>query len=438
MRMKIKAKNPNITSLKFLKRNVPKQVSIQRQKKRNHPSYTDNTCLDLLATAHMDTIYPLICCHLTLDGHIDKNRLAEAIQLSSSYVPEILYVFDPIHGRFVDNGLTSKQAFLPKDHVMHWDFRRDTQLKIRIRSTAGQDHLTIGINHGLSDSIGFLQYLSLLTALYNGTPIPSHLRNHRELIPYLKKVRIQGATEQEKNTNSSNRLQLPGDPGGRYQLLTVSLNPGQLRALHKKAEHYQATVNDVLLTAYARVTARFLNSDRVLLPCPANLRPLLSTPGELTVVNLTGLYRVAVELHPQHSFTETLVQIHTEMLLQKSRNRCLSGIKPLSAIYRLTPYLFVKLLCRLCYRPLPISYTNIGEIHPDQLRFKDCPVLRCYLSGAFRKAPDFQLTVSTYQNTCTLSSSFIGSPKHSAIVKTILHAIKQELLTWSKEAPPFS
>ena len=399
---------------------------------------TRGHCLDFIETAHRGRVYPFVYCHITLHGEIDTARLTEAVRVSSLYVPEILFAYDFGRGQFVDKGLTADGVILTGSHVFGWGWRWDLstgpQLRIEITQEAGKSSVLIGISHILSDGAGFLQYLYLLAALYNGDPVPCELANVREVGPILSAVQVGPVTQQERNgkRDDAQKLSLAGS-GELYQSLAVTLDTEVLKAIQAKVKRMGATLNDIFLAAYARVVAREWNVNRVLLPCPADLRHFRPRPDALTVANMTGIYRLAVELQPQHRLTEILKQVQIEMNLQKTRRRCFSGIAFLHCVSPKTPIPLLEYLCRKYYHVLPISYTNFGAIDAGRLHFKNSAVEKCFLSGTYRAAPDFQLSISTFQGVCTLNSNMIGSAERIDKGQYILDRVKSELIAWTQE-----
>ncbi|MDO4313295.1 MAG: hypothetical protein Q4C52_09430, partial [Eubacteriales bacterium] len=59
-----------------------------------------------------------------------------------------------------------------------------------------------------------------------------------------------------------------------------------------------------------------------------------------------------------------------------------------------------------------------------------CNIESCYLTGAYRKAPDFQLSVSTFNGICTLNCTLIGTIQRKIEGEKLLKEIKTELLDW--------
>lgn len=394
--------------------------------------------MDFIETAHRDRVYPFIYFHIALYGEINIARLTEAVRISSLYVPEILFAYDFGQGKFLDKGLTADCAVIAGSQAFgcgwRWDLSTGPQLKIGITQEDGKSSVLIGISHILSDGAGFLQYLYLLAALYNGDPVSCAFVNVREIGPLLNMVKVGPATQQERNGKRADaqKFSLTGR-GELYQCLAVTLNADAMKAIQAKAKRMGATLNDVFLAAYARAVASEWNVNQVLLPCPANLRCWRPMPDALTVANMTGMYRLAVELGPQHQLSEVLQQVQIEMVLQKTRRRCFSGISFLHRVSPYTPVVLLEYLCRKFYHILPLSYTNFGVIDTERLHLKNCVIEKCFLSGTYRTAPDFQLSVSTFQGVCTLSSSMIGSAQRISKGQDILERVKEELTNWTRE-----
>lgn len=397
---------------------------------------TRGQCLDFIETAHRKRVYPFVYCHIALHGVVDVARLTEAVRISSLYVPEILFAYDFGQGKFVDKGLTVDRVILVGSCSFGWGWRWDLstgpQLKIGITQEGGKSSMLIGMSHILSDGAGFLQYLYLLSALYNGDPVTFGLVNMREIGPVLNTVQVGPATQQERNGKKAAVLSLDGR-GELYQSLAVSLDTDTMEVIRAKSKRMGATLNDVFLAAYACVVANEWNVDHILLPCPADLRRFSPTPDALTIANMTGVFRIAVELQSQRRLTEILKQVQIEMALQKKRRRCFSGISFLHGVSLETPVVLLEHLCKWHYHIPPISYSNFGAIDAERLTFKNCVIEKCFLSGTFRIPPDFQLSISTYQGVCTLSSNLIGSAERISKGQNILERAKQELITWTSE-----
>lgn len=407
-----------------------------------HPTLQPTTkceCLDFVEAAHSDRVYPTMQCHLEIDGTLDGERLIGAISQSAQYVPEILCAFDFKRGRFVNQGISADKVLAtgPVDASKAYfaDLSQNPQLQV-IRSANEQKNVAIFvISHILTDGMGFLQYLYLLASLYNGEQPNPALQNFRAITPILKNIHVRPPTEQTRHGKQAHIPPLrPLNDGKEHCCLKVTIASDDLDALHRKAKQYGATLNDVFVTAYARVIAQLHSIDTVVIPCPVNLRNFQPMVNGLTIANMTGMYkRITIEVRPEDEFTAILLQTHVEIALQKSRHRCFAGIQPLHFAFRKIPYSFMRSAIKTFYPIPPVSYTNIGVIDNSNLNFNGCNIKSCFFTGAFRQPPDFQLTISTFRNVCTLNCTLICETGDEKIGQNILEQIRQELLKWIQQ-----
>ena len=125
-----------------------------------------------------------------------------------------------------------------------------------------------------------------------------------------------------------------------------------------------------------------------------------------------------------------LKQVQIEMALQKAHCRCLEGIPALNHAAQHFPPALVTQMIQAIYRLSPVSYTNLGVLDHEKLSFRGCGTQSCFLTGAYRQAPDFQLTVSTFQNICTLNCTLRGSPDDRETGQHMLRQTAGEILSW--------
>lgn len=393
---------------------------------------TECECLDFVEAAQRHKVYPVMYCHMEIAGHLNIDRLKAAVQSTYRYVPEILYAYDFKYGCFADIGLTVDDTVFLRNNLYFWDLSSRPQLQINICRQGEQDIVTFGMSHILTDAEGFLQYLYLLAMLYNERLFSLPLHNCRKIAPVLKTVCVHKSTQQ---TQKGRRKKVPPlrnwSKGKEFFCLVSRISSKELSLLYTKAKNNKVTLNTVFMTAYARTIARLENLDVVIIPCPADLRRFSNETNQLTVANMTGIYRrVTIEIKPQHTFIDTLSQVQIEMDLQKSRYRCFAGIKELYYAFHKVPRPLLGQIIQRTYRLLPVSYTNIGKINGKKLSFNDCHIASCYLTGTYRLPPDFQLSISTFQDVCTLNCTLIGKQEDKRTGQFILEQVKQELLEW--------
>ena len=408
----------------------------RKHTKRSVDVTTDCECLDFVEASHRHRVYPLMYCHMDILWHLDIDRMKQSVTLSGEVVPEILYAYNFKKSRFVSLGYTAddviKYNVEQPDHFLRLDLSSHPQLQIFITPKEDHDLVLIVMSHILSDGEGFLQYLYLLAALYNGKNLDNNVQNLRDISLLLENIHILAPTQQ---TKYHRHISIPPlrskENGSQIFCLTSQIPASSMILIHQKAKKSEATLNDVFMTAYARVIARLKNINTVVLPCPANLRKFHPGLSDLTLANMTGIYqKVVIEIPPGCSFTTTLQQVHLEMELQKSQNRCFAGIKALNETFHKVPRPLLGQVIKATYRLLPISYSNLGIIDHEKLHFKNCTIQSCFLTGTYRIPPDFQLTVSTFKNICTLNCTLLGSADSEKGGQCLLELIKQEMLDW--------
>lgn len=391
-------------------------------------------CMDLIEIAHRDRIYPVIYCRMTVKGNLDQERLKDAVTLSADYVPEILYCVDYRKGCFVNRHLTADQVICKgkdaSDVRLDWDLSSDVQLKIWILAENNAENLVIGMSHIVTDGSGFLQYLYLLCAIYNGEKPDAEAKNNRDIKMVFRDMPffLSPGSLIFKDRSRTGKVLSELHDGSNHYCIGRSLNGADFTGLCLKAKSMHVSVNDVLLTAYSRVVSRRMEKKAVAIPCPADLRRISSLPDELTIGNMTGIYSgVSVTVSEKDSFSAALYQIHREIRRQKAEFLCCRGIRLLHFVHGRIPMNWLIRIIRMNYRLSPVSYTNIGKIDAGRLRFAACSIESCYLTGAYRKAADFQLTVSTFKDRCTLNCALVGNTERKTEGEALLEEIREEL-----------
>lgn len=393
-------------------------------------------CLDFVEVSHRHRVYPLMYVYIDILGHLNADRLKRSVSLSGRIVPQIFCGYDFKKGRFANLGYTADDVVKYVEEqsrlLLRQDLSCNPQLQIFITPKYEHDNVVIVMSHILADGQGFLQYLYLLAEIYNGSQPDKDIQNMRDITPLLEGIHvITYAKNKQYNKNISMLPLRSMKSGDDFLCLTTQIPADIMKLIHQRAREAGATMNDVFMTAYARVLSRLQKTTSVFFPCPADLRKFHSGLNSLTVANMTGVYRrITVEIPMGCSFFRTLQQVHAEMELQKGQYRCFAGIKALNRIFCKVPRNLLERGIKAAYRLTPVSYTNLGIINHEKLYFKGCIIQDCFFTGTYRHAPDFQLTVSTYKNVCTLNCTLLGDENDDKNGRYILEQIKNEIMDW--------
>jgi len=99
----------------------------------------------------------------------------------------------------------------------------------------------------------------------------------------------------------------------------------------------------------------------------------------------------------------------------------------------------MSLLCSLCGRRLAldlmrhrlrsplICMTNIGELDSKRLVFADTRIESAFECGSIKYKPHFQVALSGFDGSITLSSNLYGNEKDRVIIDAFLREMEEEL-----------
>ena len=394
---------------------------------------------------------PLIRCYSRFNRHMNENALREAVDLSFSVVPLIGCCFDE------KSHCWRKHFFSPPD-VLHTveangkdteeiartlllspiDLALEPQLKVILVKGNCHDDLCVIINHMISDGAGFKQFLYLFSRLYSECakdpdccerPVPFDRRDFGQILQNLStrdKLSLLSTKSNSEKQDPLLRLPLNGDPYNPF-IEILRLESDFFIQLKSFATINEASVNDMFLASYARVARQMTGCRTVTIPCPVDLRKYKMPGQTFGICNLTGSYSCSVAVDAGDSFETTLNEVSRQMQEKKASMNCLKGPMLYHLLFRMLPFRTMK---KTFYKisPVPVtSYSNLGVLDQTKFCFGDLAVEDAFLSTAVKNPPYFQVSISTYENCCTLTSSMYGTEGDRNIVANFLARMRNEL-----------
>ncbi len=394
---------------------------------------------------------PLIHAYLQFDGIVDEQTLIHAVTASIAYVPLLECVFSPalLSPKWISRGFTGADlVFAEAVDDSELDSRTnailtqvlsvetDPPLRLTLLHAASGDRLCVVMSHLVCDGSGLKQYLALVSDLYNrllsGLALPPATQTIRSAQRLFRRMRwperLSLWSMKYASLQQSELLRVPytGDPA-RPLIRTRSLPPDTLAALKLYAHAHHATVNDVLLTAYARTLARATGEPHVSLPCPVDLRKYLGEGDSLSICNLTTNYVVTADVLDNTTFAETLHVVSSQISEQKASNACLKSVLLVEFAFRWIPFGWMKRLFPKLFTIPVTSYTNLGLLDAERLRFGAASLTGALLTGAIKYSPYFQVSVSSFEQTLTLSCNLYGTAGDGETADAMLESIVFEL-----------
>ena len=371
--------------------------------------------------------------YVWFDGRLDVEKLIGAVDTVAAIVPESLCRFDSRRMRFGEAGFTAQDVVTECQQEptcgRTWDIRGGPQVRIDVSHGPSGDSMIVGVSHVLADGAGLEQYVSLLADAYNGT-LPN-LSNNRSVVPIVAIAHLGPATKDEKWDRHIPSMCLPLPSTGQEHFCPhVTVPASIMKPLYDLAKSRSVTLNDVFLTACGRIVASMLGVNIVPLQCPVNLRPFIDA-GPLTVANMTGVYRVVMDMDPDDSFSATLEQVHRKIAVQREQGRHFFNIPSLEKATRRFPAGILRRSIERSYQVRPVEYTNLGVLAP--IAFSGVNATSAFITGAYGRYPEFPLSISTFSGATTFATTLEGDQARAEAGEKTLRRVIQECTDWLAE-----
>lgn len=404
---------------------------------------------DIMQNFYRTAHEPLIRCMMCFSGQLDADALLRAVDLSVAAVPPLACRFDSETHSWKENGFSAKNILqvvseresntAEKLLLSKINFEHEPQLKLFLVRGETDDTLCVIISHLVADGAGFKQYLYLLAELYSRcvenpvyhtAPQPGD-RTLGQLLrgySFREKKSIFTAKPEMLREDASEFPPLKGD-GKRPFVVRCVLEKDLLATAKAYGKSRNASINDLLLTAFVRAVSGWTGSSHIEFPCPVDIRKYLKDRESCGICNMTSNYLCKADIPAGELFDGTLRNISEHMTVQKKNLACLKGPALLNVLFHILPYSILHgLFSKLFVIPV-VSYTNMGILDEKRLFFAGVKVRDAFLSTAVKHAPYFQVAVSTWQGNCSLCSSFYGTPDDEKQICDFLNSMKREILS---------
>ncbi|GEM_PF-5740684 len=108
------------------------------------------------------------------------------------------------------------------------------------------------------------------------------------------------------------------------------------------SKQMNVTINDIILTSYIRFLHKHTKTNRIVMPCPVDLRKYLSINQKHGICNLTGNYYCDVSIKKEDTFCDTLYKISEQIKTQKKNNKCLKPLINLQLAFKILSFRYLK------------------------------------------------------------------------------------------------
>jgi NRPS condensation-like uncharacterized protein len=385
------------------------------------------------------------------DSRLDEAALKEALMLSLASIPILATKFSSRPGRAVWESIPRddlERAFAATEDAATFEAERTFSIREEIGPQvracvlrAERSALAITMNHMVADGEGFKEYLYFLCDTY------SRLRRDPGYVPPTiagdrgigEIMRAFGAWEkmgawlrQRGDTNRSGTLTFPFDTakGSQPFIATREMSRERISRLKAYCKARGATINDAALAAYYRVLARYIGPpalDGLEVPIMIDMRRYLKDKRFDALRNLASTTVTRLKMEPGETFDQTLKKAKVLMDRLKRSHLGLGGYIKVWLLFGLSGERRAFRLMQHGLRHPLICMTNIGEIDATRLRFEGTAVVSAYVCGSIKHKPHFQIALSGFDGTITLSSNLYGTPQDRKRIDAFLSEVENEL-----------
>ena len=181
-----------------------------------------------------------------------------------------------------------------------------------------------------------------------------------------------------------------------------------------------------MMTALLRVLFRRFG-DTASLPCAIDLRRFLPEHKAAGACNLMSNLCCYVGPDLGDSFESTLFKVKKQMDVQKNDLGCIKNIVLLEKLFTGFPYKIAYDLLKKYFSNPPVAFTNIGILDKNRLVFGSTKMMDAYMTGSVKYIPNFQVSLTTFDNQATLCVNLYGTQNDRKIIIGFLDDLMREL-----------
>lgn len=322
---------------------------------------------------------------------------------------------------------------------------------ILLRGTT-TDMLVVKLSHLCSDGAGVKEYINLLGAIYTHLSLGGSkdqiikefgegnesFRDQSHVFKYAGISDVKSAYRPKQEQQAS-LWSFPSQPNkNKSPKMSVGrLSREQTLCLTKWTKAQQATLNDVIMTAYFRALSHFTvyaepRTAEKMIGLTIDLRRYLPNYTTGAICNLSGMEMPVIKMEDGESFNQTLVRVKQSMDKIKGQNPGLSsaaGMEILAGMKLST----VKEMYNQQYEQavqmgmaLPLM-TNFGVIADEPIQFGEIQAEDGYMTSPIMYAPFFSMGASTYNGRLTFTIGYHAPETSKEKVDKFLECVINQL-----------
>jgi NRPS condensation-like uncharacterized protein len=163
-------------------------------------------------------------------------------------------------------------------------------------------------------------------------------------------------------------------------------------------------------------------------PITVDMRRYLKEKSFKSVTNLSSSIIINMAAPDKDDFRKTLSKVKSEINTRKNNFLGLNSLVKLDVLFKLSSKKSAFEILEKSLKHPKLFMTNAGIIDSSRLLFEGSTVESSFLSGSIKYRPHFQMCISTFNDTITLSVNLYGSKKDYDNVSSFFNLLDQEIL----------
>jgi NRPS condensation-like uncharacterized protein len=393
-----------------------------------------------------------------LDRHIDFEILKKAMRLTIYAEPVFsCYYMEDLRSSWwqkqdnIDESLLIDLVETETDPEIEISTFLTTEIRpfrfpiVRARVIRGKkkDILCINMNHTPTDGAGLKEFTKKLALTYTNLvknqdfEVKPDLGGDRSLkqvtenFSLLQKIKFtrEGFRSPKRGLTWSFDWARTNDDNLKF-ISAMKLDSGTFDHIKSNSKRNNATINDIVLTAFIRSFATTNSRNHYAAKpviVPVDLRKYVKPGADISICSLTGSLVCNIGRLAGETFSDTLRKVREEMNKKKDAHAEMNRILQISVLSKFMPYNKLKeQLMNVKMPPIPLV-TNVGIIDEADINFNNIVVEYAYVTGAISLKDYFSMAYSTFHKAITFTIGFAGGEEQHQKVVEFLNKLKTEL-----------
>lgn len=215
------------------------------------------------------------------------------------------------------------------------------------------------------------------------------------------------------------------------RFIVRTIDADMMHQARRKAKDYEASMNDVLLSACYRAFVRMPNvkiDGPISITSMMDLRKHCKDGESAGISNISGILPTTLMEGISGDFEDTLKEITRQTkAVKEDELGGLYGLPLIRVVLSTLPYKVARDLAELAYGNMSIGLTNLGNIPNSSLTIQGHKPRTGFFAGPLKKKPAMQIATATFNNEAVLSIATECGDEDAKVLQLMLDTVVEEI-----------